>query len=396
MKTPSTRLRPSLHLLLPWPIRTTRSLLLCTRTLASRILGQFWLRMMTLVTSIRSSSCPVLSRTLKRNYTITELEYLAIVWSVQKLHVYLDGSKFTLITGHSALQWLFSFNGTNRRLIRWSLELQPYRDSMNIKYRAGRIHTNADPLSRAPLATINTVAIDTEIPVATCNNISAATVEADFLRFVSDGYAEDVYFMPILDDISGLTVQAPKLDITGSDSTRMVYSCTSSRETTMLESASLISPKPYNLRAQFLHDHHDAEASAHLGTNKTLNAVARKFYWPGMTRDVKDYVRSCNKCQLNMAGLVSHGLHQALPIPPHRWHTVTIDFARPSRIATMTPVSTRHLMRFDPVSPRRMSSDTTGTRATSSIGMPCHRLAFMLYTYNITPIGSSIKAASTT
>jgi hypothetical protein len=145
-----------------------------------------------------------LSRSLadaEKNYTITELECLAIVWSVQKLHVYLDGSKFTLITVHSALQWLFDFHGTNRRLIRWSLELQPYRDSMTIKYRAGRIHTNADPLSRAPLATTNVAAVNTDSTFATCNNISAATVEADFLRFVSDGYAEDPYFIPILYDI---------------------------------------------------------------------------------------------------------------------------------------------------------------------------------------------------
>jgi hypothetical protein len=87
--------------------------------------------------------------------------------------------------------------------------------------------------------------------------------------------------------------------------------------------------KPYNLRAQILHDHHDATFCGHLGTTKTLNTVSRKFYWPGLTKDVKDYVRSCNKCQLNKASNISYGLHQALPIPPHRWHTVTIDFAGP-------------------------------------------------------------------
>ncbi|KAI5454141.1 hypothetical protein NCC49_005131 [Naganishia albida] len=94
-----------------------------------------------------------LSRTLtpaESNYTITELECLAIVYSVRKLHAYLDGVKFTLITDHSALQWLFDFTGSNRRLVRWSMELQPYRDWMTIKYREGRVHTNADPLSRAP------------------------------------------------------------------------------------------------------------------------------------------------------------------------------------------------------------------------------------------------------
>jgi hypothetical protein len=64
----------------------------------------------------------------EENYTITELECLAIIWCVRKLPCYLDGAKFVLETDHSASQWVFDFKGSNRRLIRWSLELQPYRE----------------------------------------------------------------------------------------------------------------------------------------------------------------------------------------------------------------------------------------------------------------------------
>lgn len=99
-----------------------------------------------------------LSRTLngaEANYTLTELECLAIVWAVKKSHAYLDGCTFTIITDHSALQWLLDFTGTNKRLVRWSTELQSYRPHMNIHYRAGRVHSNADPLSRAPLPECN-------------------------------------------------------------------------------------------------------------------------------------------------------------------------------------------------------------------------------------------------
>lgn len=40
------------------------------------------------------------------------------------------------------------------------------------------------------------------------------------------------------------------------------------------------STKPYNLRGQILHDHHDATFCGHLGTTKTLNAVSRKSTGP--------------------------------------------------------------------------------------------------------------------
>ena len=31
--------------------------------------------------------------------------------------------------------------------------------------------------------------------------------------------------------------------------------------------------------------------SCHLGVNRTLDMVAAKYYWPGLSEDVKDYVR---------------------------------------------------------------------------------------------------------
>ncbi|UYV61131.1 hypothetical protein LAZ67_1003537 [Cordylochernes scorpioides] len=49
------------------------------------------------------------SRTLRpheKNYTITELECLAVIDSVEKFRIYLAGVRFTIFTDHHALQWL--------------------------------------------------------------------------------------------------------------------------------------------------------------------------------------------------------------------------------------------------------------------------------------------------
>jgi hypothetical protein len=91
-----------------------------------------------------------LSRSLtaaEKNYTASELECLGIVWAVNKLQPYIDGSPFTLITDHSALQWLFDFKGNNRRSLRWSMELQPYRGLMTIQHQAGQCHKTISLLS---------------------------------------------------------------------------------------------------------------------------------------------------------------------------------------------------------------------------------------------------------
>ena len=71
-------------------------------------------------------------------YTPTELECLAVVWALDHLSVYVHGHPFTLRTDHSALRQLFSLTPTNRRLAKWSLQLQDYRDWMTIEHRAGK------------------------------------------------------------------------------------------------------------------------------------------------------------------------------------------------------------------------------------------------------------------
>ncbi|GBC01374.1 hypothetical protein RclHR1_41680001 [Rhizophagus clarus] len=44
----------------------------------------------------------------EKNYVITELECLAIIWAVKYFRHYLFGIHFTIITDHSALKWLLN------------------------------------------------------------------------------------------------------------------------------------------------------------------------------------------------------------------------------------------------------------------------------------------------
>ncbi len=71
------------------------------------------------------------SRTLspvERRYSQTEKEALAIVWAVEKLHIYLYGSHFRLITDCKPVQLIFDNpkSKSPARIERWNLRLQSY------------------------------------------------------------------------------------------------------------------------------------------------------------------------------------------------------------------------------------------------------------------------------
>ncbi|GMF52614.1 unnamed protein product [Phytophthora fragariaefolia] len=88
--------------------------------------------------------------TAESNYSITELECLAGVWSVKMFRPYLYGRAFTIITDHSALKWLMTRPILAGRLQRWSLVLREYE--FQVEYRPGATNVVADALSRAPAA----------------------------------------------------------------------------------------------------------------------------------------------------------------------------------------------------------------------------------------------------
>lgn len=79
-------------------------------------------------------------------FSASEKECLSIVWAIQKLGCYIQGTKFTVETDHCPLSWLKQMSNKNGRLLRWSLILQEY--NFEVKYRKGNQNKNADGLSR--------------------------------------------------------------------------------------------------------------------------------------------------------------------------------------------------------------------------------------------------------
>ena len=84
---------------------------------------------------------------VERRYSQTEKEALAIVWAIERLHLYLYGKQFTLYTDCKPVQMIFS-NARSKppaRIERWNLRLQGY--NFRIVYTKGN-QNPSDFLSR--------------------------------------------------------------------------------------------------------------------------------------------------------------------------------------------------------------------------------------------------------
>ncbi|MBW0554796.1 hypothetical protein O181_094511 [Austropuccinia psidii MF-1] len=81
-------------------------------------------------------------------YGASQMEFLCLIWALEKLHYYLDGSVFEVISYFNAVKSLRNMNTPNRHMLRWQMAIQEYRGNTTIVHKSGNIHNNADGLSR--------------------------------------------------------------------------------------------------------------------------------------------------------------------------------------------------------------------------------------------------------
>jgi hypothetical protein len=82
----------------------------------------------------------------EQKYAVYELEALGVVYCMCKWCHYLEGVRFTLVTDHRALLWLFSQPTLRGKLARWALDLQQFE--FDVSHRPGKFHFVPDAVSR--------------------------------------------------------------------------------------------------------------------------------------------------------------------------------------------------------------------------------------------------------
>ena len=95
------------------------------------------------------------------NYTVTEKEFLATIYAINKFRHYITGYQVFLHTDHSAIRYLANKPIMNGRITRWQLLLQEF--DITIKDRPGKENVVAYFLSRVP-KTNDTLIVDDQFP----------------------------------------------------------------------------------------------------------------------------------------------------------------------------------------------------------------------------------------
>ncbi|KAI8493132.1 hypothetical protein Bbelb_291360 [Branchiostoma belcheri] len=242
----------------------------------------------------------------ERNWSTYDRELWAIVWSVRHYRSYLAGHHFTVITDHKPLVGLspklISHDPTGRRA-RWAIELSTYQ--FNITYRAGKSHDNADAMSRrpptvrdtTPSASINQSGLPGRDPTTTPTAEGptptvAAAADLDISEVLrwkrhrrgrppfNDIQHKGRYLKSLWHQYPNLTVKGGILYRRWRPASRLLHQRVA----------------PRALVPAILREMHNGPFSGHLGPAKTLRRVYIRFYWPGMTQEVKKWCRACVPC----------------------------------------------------------------------------------------------------
>jgi RNase H-like domain found in reverse transcriptase/Reverse transcriptase (RNA-dependent DNA polymerase)/Integrase zinc binding domain/Chromo (CHRromatin Organisation MOdifier) domain/Retroviral aspartyl protease len=230
-------------------------------------------------------------------YPVHEQELLAIICACKEWRHYLHGNHFKVVikTDHNSLKYLQTQPNLSSRQVRWMGFLQEF--DFVIEYVKGKENVVADALSRRP---------DHREPAQLHALVSVTSPQ--MLTDITAAYASDPLATSILADAAA----------------HVDYSVRGGR--IYYRRSRLYVPPVAALKAALLHECHDAPTSGHLGVAKTTELAKRRFYWPRMDEEIRQYVTSCLACQQNKPSTqLPMGLLQPLPIPERPWQQVTMD-----------------------------------------------------------------------
>ena len=267
----------------------------------------------------------------ERNYSITELETLAVVWALSHFRFYLYGNSVKVLTDHSAVKAvLMSPNPSGKHARWWTRVFGSGIKEVNIVYRSGKENVVADALSRSPEAPARETDVF-DLHVASVKS----TVEQGDITSLMKAPASEVALQTPEDKELSLQQRAdawakPMIMyledgvLPGEEQTSMRLIAQSKNFAVHNGILYLVEGKrnkravlPEKMRVKVLEETHQGLYGGHFSGQRTYNTLSQTWWWENMYRDTIAFVRGCPHCAI-VTGTERRNRPSLCPIPVER------------------------------------------------------------------------------
>ena len=249
----------------------------------------------------------------EQNYPVHEKELLSIVHALKTWRCYLQGPRFTILTDNRALQFLPSQKLVSRRIARRVETSADY--DYEIKYRSQLRNAAADALSRIPV--VNAVAPQ-----------QPAVVEEDESDVLVADYEDWPTLIPEYITTGKVPPNTPSHIVRRLERERPLFVYDDTNATLHHVQPNGSKPRfiPFVLRYAVTLKAH--KGFGHLGQKGTYELMKDRAWWPGMTRDIANFISSCVQCQLNRNDPQANKRERPHPLTPtpHAFDRWSLDF----------------------------------------------------------------------
>jgi hypothetical protein len=234
----------------------------------------------------------------ERNYATHDLELAAIVHTLNKWRHYLMGKRFKLRIDHNGLKYLFDQPTLNVMQSRWLEFLCEY--DFDIKHMKGKENKVVDGLSRR---------------VHELHDKTISMYQTDIKGRILEVANEYLQYRDLVAKLQQREmpqkVENYKLEVYG----------------TFLYKNKIYVPNVQDLKIMILNEMNNVPYVGHPRYQKTVAAIKSHYFWPGMKKEIAEYIAICMECQ-RVKDDHRHPTRflQPLPIPEWKWEVVTVDF----------------------------------------------------------------------
>ncbi|OMO65975.1 reverse transcriptase [Corchorus capsularis] len=257
----------------------------------------------------------------EENYPTHDLELAVVVFALKIWRHYLYGAQRQVFTDHKSLKYLMTQKELNLRQRRWLELIKDY--DLVIDYHPGKTNVVTDALSRKSSTTMARIKSYLPQLVGVCSmgaNLIGGYQGTLLARFeVRPTLVDQIKELQEVDE--KLSAELEKLYLG-------VPSEYSLRDDGVLQKFGRVcAPDNEELKRAVLEEAHSSAYALHPGITKMYRTIRESYWWPGMKKDIAEFVSRCLVCQqVKAEHQKPAGTLQPLPIPEWKWEHITMDF----------------------------------------------------------------------